>query len=92
MSDNPNDQRSTQRIVQPSGRVLNLILNEDEIQLLQMALQEYIEARKRPTVKRYVEQRYPESDYPVEFRRRKLLDVQRRIVLASDVRERLFQV
>lgn len=66
----------------------NLALCDEELQILQMALSEYVGVRT--PVPAYIEKRYPSKDYPESFRKMKLLDVEKRIVAAEELRNRLF--
>ena len=71
--------------------MLTLTLTEQEKYLLQEALAEYRSFRAHGDVQRYLDQRYPLSEgYNAAFREMKRISVTARLVMAAELRERLF--
>ena len=71
--------------------ILTLNLTEDEKQLLQEALAEFINNRDRPTVEAYVSKRYADHPQGDEWRAKKVIEVNSRINRAKEIRKRLFE-
>jgi cytidylate kinase len=69
---------------------LSLELDQDDIQLLQAALYEYINARLRPRVEDYVATRYAGDEYGDEWRTQKVKSVASNIERANTIRKLLF--
>jgi len=63
-------------------------ISDDEAQLVQSALYEYIGQRGR-TVQEYIDRRYPVGIYSDDFRAQKVKDVQARLVKAEALRDRI---
>ncbi len=71
---------------------MTIELDDDQVQLLQMALSEYIAHRDRPSVEAYVASRYSAEYHSEEWRNNKTKDVYKRILQAENLRNKLFEV